>query len=157
MERVLLHFIHSPADRDFSFIIGAASLKEALALYTNQPKYQRLVIEFEFGDDPDDAYSTVAYEKGANLILHLERTLGGLDVFLPYIKDYVSTFMGKSIITDQWKDHLYGYYEKHGGAEMIKKLDSIDWDVGGSLSLRLVLISIVRHGFMERDYRCPLT
>ncbi|KAF8899673.1 peptidase family M1-domain-containing protein [Mucidula mucida] len=138
MERVLLHFIHSPADRDFSFIIGAASLKEALALYTNQPKYQRLVIEFEFGDDPDDAYSTVAYEKGANLILHLERTLGGLDVFLPYIKDYVSTFMGKSIITDQWKDHLYGYYEKHGGAEMIKKLDSIDWDAwfhGEGLSL----------------------
>jgi len=70
------------------------------------PKYQRLVIEFDKGEDPDDAYSSVAYEKGSNLLLHLgeyrrtsvkdgfrsndvilycpgtERTLGGLDVFL---------------------------------------------------------------------------
>lgn len=60
----------------------------------------------------------------------LERTIGGLDVFLPYIRDYVETFSGKSITTPQWKDHLYTYFQKHGGEEKINALDSINWDVG---------------------------
>ncbi|KAG6885025.1 hypothetical protein C0993_006441 [Termitomyces sp. T159_Od127] len=34
----------------------------------------------------------------------------------------------KNITTEQWKKHLYGYWEKHGGAEKIQILDSIDWD-----------------------------
>ena len=97
--------------------------------YEDNPKYQRLVIDFETGEDPDDAYSTIPYEKGANFILHLERMLGGLDVFLPYIYDYVSTFMGKSITTEQWKAHLYAYFREHGGEEKIKALDSVKWDV----------------------------
>ncbi|GAW02760.1 leukotriene-a4 partial [Lentinula edodes] len=127
IERLLLQVIHSPAERGFSFIIGNKALKDDLEMYVDRPKYQRLVIEFEKGEDPDDAYSRIPYDKGANLILHLERTLGGLDVFLPYVRDYVSTFMGKSITTQQWKSHLYGYYERNGGAEKIKALDSIDW------------------------------
>jgi len=93
-----------------------------------RPKYQRLVIDFEPGEDPDEAYSSVPYEKGANLLLHLERTIGGLDVFLPYIRDYVETFSGKSITTQQWKDHLYAYFQRQGGEEKVKALDSINWD-----------------------------
>ena len=58
-----------------------------------------------------------------------ERTLGGLDVFLKYINDYVNAFMGKSITTWQWKDHLYEYFKKTYGDEKVKVLDSIDWDV----------------------------
>lgn len=57
-----------------------------------------------------------------------ERTLGGLDVFLPYVKDYVETFIGKSITTAQWKDHLYAYWQKNGDPEKIKALDSVDWN-----------------------------
>ena len=51
-----------------------------------------------------------------------------MDVFLPYIHNYVETFTGKSITTEIWKAHLYAYYEKHGGAEKIKALDSVDWE-----------------------------
>src|SRR5580765_3813834 len=56
-----------------------------------------------------------------------ERQLGGLDTFLPYVKDYVETFTGKSITTMQWKAHLYAYWTIHGGEEKIKVLDQIDW------------------------------
>ena len=62
----------------------------------------------------------------------LERTIGGLDVFLPYIRNYVETFSGKSITTQQWKDHLYGYFQEHGGEEKVRALDTIDWNVGMS-------------------------
>ena len=52
-------------------MIGYKALQDDLKVYINRPKYQRLVIDFEVGEDPDDAYSTIPYEKGANLILYL--------------------------------------------------------------------------------------
>jgi leukotriene-A4 hydrolase len=50
---------------------------------------------------------------------------------LPYIKNYVNTFMGKSITTEQWRKHLYDYFEQHGGEEKIQALNSIDFKVEG--------------------------
>lgn len=38
---------------------------------------------------------------------YTEHTLGGLDVFLPYVYDYAATYLGKSITTAEWKSHLY--------------------------------------------------
>lgn len=72
MERLLLQVLHnSPAARGFSYVIGAKSLTDALKQYTDKPRFQRLVIDYEVGEDPDDAYSEVPYEKGSNFILHL--------------------------------------------------------------------------------------
>lgn len=71
MERLLQQNLHSPAHRGFQFIIGSKALKDALKEFEDKPKYQRLVPEFELGEDPDDVYSSIPYEKGANLILHL--------------------------------------------------------------------------------------
>ena len=71
MERLLQGKLHSPAQRGFSYVIGYKDLEDALQGYKDRPKYQRLVIDFERGEDPDDAYSSVPYEKGANFLLHL--------------------------------------------------------------------------------------
>ncbi|KAK2459750.1 hypothetical protein APHAL10511_008182 [Amanita phalloides] len=128
IERVLMQFLHSPAHRGFSYLIGSKGLYDSLRRYNDQPKYQRLVIEFEKGEDPDDAYSDIPYEKGANFLLYLEQQVGGLDVFLPYVRDYVNTFMGKSITTDQWKAHLYKYFTENGGDEKVRILDKVDWN-----------------------------
>lgn len=128
IERILLQTIHSPAHRGFSYAMGYKALTDSLKQYESKPKYQRLVIDFDVGEDPDDAYSQVPYEKGSNFLLHLERVLGGLDVFLPYVRNYVETFMGRSITTDMWKAHLYEYWAKYGGEEKIKALNSVDWN-----------------------------
>ncbi|KIY43185.1 hypothetical protein FISHEDRAFT_78691 [Fistulina hepatica ATCC 64428] len=129
MERLLLQFIHTPADRGFSYLIGSKALKDALLMYEDQPKYQRLVLSFEIGEDPDAAYSNVPYEKGSNFIYHIEeQTVGGLDAFLPYVRDYVSTFMGQSITTDQWKNHLFNFYTAFEGGSKIPLLNTINWD-----------------------------
>jgi len=143
MERVLQRVLHSEGDRGFSFLIGRKALTEALEQYRDRPKYQRLVIEFEKGEDPDDAYSSIPYEKGSNFILHLERTLGGLDAFLPYVRDYVKTFTGRSITTEQWRDHLYQYFAAHGGAEKTSALNLIDfqaWFEGEGLVLPVNMV-----------------
>ncbi|CAE6490640.1 unnamed protein product [Rhizoctonia solani] len=126
-ERLLLRALHGPAARDFSYIIGEKALIDALERYQDQPKYQRLVIDYAYGEDPDDAYSPIPYEKGSNFLLYLERLLGGLDIFLPYARDYINTFRGQSIRTDDWKAHLFDYFEKHGGEDKLKLLNSVDW------------------------------
>ena len=70
---MLIEQLHSPADRGFSYLIGWKSLQDDLKEFAEKgkPRYQRMVIYFEHGEDPDDAYSKVPYEKGANLLLHL--------------------------------------------------------------------------------------
>jgi leukotriene-A4 hydrolase len=75
IERVLLQVLYSPAERGFSFVIGSKALNDSLKKYEDRPKYQRLAISFEKGEDPDDAYSSIPYEKGANFILHLGEQL----------------------------------------------------------------------------------
>ena len=71
MERVLQQILHGPAERSFSYVIGNKALLNGLEQYADKPKYQRLLIDFEPGEDPDEAYSSVPYQKGANLLLYL--------------------------------------------------------------------------------------
>ncbi|KAI0685548.1 hypothetical protein BC835DRAFT_1289940 [Cytidiella melzeri] len=137
IERVLQGKLHSSAERGFAFVIGYKDLQDDLKKYEDRPKYQRLVLDLEVGEDPDDAYSDVPYEKGSNFLLYLEQILGGQDVFLPYIYDYVNTFTGKSITTQQWKDHLFGYYQKRDESklEALKTVDFDAWLYGEGLTL----------------------
>ena len=90
----------------------------------------------------DEGYSQVAYEKastselmmprpdnqGSNFLLLIERTVGGVDNFIPYMRDYVKTFNGSSITTDQWRSHLFHYFGKVDGGRHVKELAKIDWD-----------------------------
>ena len=72
---MLLQVLHSPEERGLSFVIGSKALNDSLKQYEAKPKYQRLCISFEKGEDPDDAFSSIPYEKGANFILHLGEPL----------------------------------------------------------------------------------
>lgn len=132
LERVLIGRAQGEPARGFSYIIGQKSLKDSLIGYekAGQRRYQRLVVPFTAGEDPDDAFSTVPYDKGSNLLLHLERTVGGLDVFLPYAKGYFETFAGKSISTDEWRAHLFEFFGKHKDAStIVPKLEKqVDWE-----------------------------
>ena len=82
--------------------------------------------EFRDGEDPDDAFSSIPYDKGANFLLYLERVVGGLDVFAPYIQAYFTTFQGRSISTEEWKAHLLAYFATHPTAS--QALQTVDWD-----------------------------
>lgn len=71
IERVLQQKLHSSSERGFAYVIGAKALFDDLERFKENPKYQQLVITFEDNEDPDEAYSSVPYEKGANFIYHL--------------------------------------------------------------------------------------
>lgn len=81
IELMLQEKIHSPAHRGFSFLIGYKALQDDLKQYEERPKYQRLIIDFEIGEDPDNGISSVPYEKGAYLLLHLGERLSNAKLF----------------------------------------------------------------------------
>ncbi|EGF98245.1 uncharacterized protein MELLADRAFT_96062 [Melampsora larici-populina 98AG31] len=127
LERLILRELHGDPERSFSYIIGKKALNDALREFKDQPRFQQLEIEYEFGEDPDLAFSTVPYDKGANFLLYLEQVVGGLKVFLPYVGAYVRAFKGKSLDTKMWKAHLLGYFSENDPVALAK-LESVDWE-----------------------------
>lgn len=85
------------------------------------------------------ANACIRVHRGSNFLLHIERQVGGLDVFRPYIKAYIKKFAGNVVTTEQWRAHLYEFFGKaENGKELVKKLDEIKWDeVSGLHSCRV--------------------
>jgi leukotriene-A4 hydrolase len=127
LERRIVGALHGEKMRQFHFIMGWNDLIESVEVL---PKfeYSKLVQDLQKGAiDPDDVFSSVPYEKGANFIYHLETKLGGVDEFDPFVKFYFTKFSKQSIDTYQFVDSLYEFYGKDG--EKVGILDSIDWEL----------------------------
>ncbi|KAH3687439.1 hypothetical protein WICPIJ_001549 [Wickerhamomyces pijperi] len=126
LERRIIASLHPEPEkaRGFEFLMGWNDLVNSIDAL---PKfeYSRLIQDLKQGEiDPDDTFSSVPYEKGANFIYHLETQLGGLVEFDPYIKFYFSKFSKQSIDSYQFIDSLYEFFPtKHA------VLDSIDWEL----------------------------
>lgn len=81
-ERLIAHELRGEPARSFEFIVGNKGLTDELAKHADHPMFQRLHIDYQFGDDPDAAYGSIPYDKGAQFLLYLERTVGGLKYWL---------------------------------------------------------------------------
>ncbi|KAI8419933.1 hypothetical protein MSG28_008551 [Choristoneura fumiferana] len=81
----------------------------------------RLVVELK-GVHPDDAFSTVPYEKGSLFLRYLEDLLGGPEVFDDFLRSYLNKFARKSLDTDQFKAYLLDYFKDND------KLKAVDWN-----------------------------
>ncbi|KAK6204883.1 leukotriene A-4 hydrolase 2 [Scheffersomyces amazonensis] len=117
-------FVYGEAVRQFNAIIGWSDLENNLkSMGDNVETYSTLIQDLKQGQDPDDSFSSVPYEKGFNLLFHIEQKLGGKKVFDKFIPYYFKKFRYGSLDTYQFIDTLYGFFEdKH------EILDSIDWN-----------------------------
>ncbi|KAI9025948.1 peptidase family M1-domain-containing protein [Phycomyces nitens] len=129
VERKIAQRLHGEPERQFSAIIGWKALKESVELFGEDSPATILKPDLSSGIDPDDYFSSIPYEKGFNLLYHLEKVLGGPAVFEPYMKAHVVRFASKSITTEDWKAHLYEYMKEHHGQEAVDKLDAVDLDM----------------------------
>lgn len=114
---------YGEAMRQFSAILGWCDLDTRINGMGETSKYTTLVQELQNGQDPDDAFSTVPYEKGFNLLLLIEKTVGGKKVFDKFIPHYFKKFRYQSLDTYQFMDTLYAFF-----SDKTAELDSIDWD-----------------------------
>lgn len=110
-------------------LYGGGSLhatEDAVALYHDQPEFTQLVIDLK-GKDPDDAFSTIPYEKGYHFLYYLERTVGK-DKFDKFIPHYFTKWSGKSLDSYEFKDTFNNFFSNLEGTDLKAQLGSIDWD-----------------------------
>ena len=96
--------------RQFECIDGWRDLSETVhKVFGCDNQLTQLVTDLK-QTDPDDAFSSIPYEKGHMLLYYLEEILGGVDVFNKYLRAYIERFKGKSLNTNEWKSFLYEYF-----------------------------------------------
>ncbi|KAF2850462.1 leukotriene A-4 hydrol [Plenodomus tracheiphilus IPT5] len=124
LERRIAAYLHGEAHRHFSAIIGWKALEESIKQFGEDHEYTKLVTDLK-GKDPDDAFSSIPYEKGFHALYAFELLLGKekWDTFIPH---YFDTFKFKSVDSYDFKSCLIDFFAKD--SEASKKLNDFDWD-----------------------------
>ncbi len=99
-ERRILEAIHGPEAAVLGWAIGQKALDESVARFGAQSPLTRLKTELK-GVDPDDAFSSIPYEKGARLVALLEKTAGRVR-FDGFLRAYVEKFRFTSITSEEF-------------------------------------------------------
>ncbi len=103
-ERRILEALEGRASADLHAAAGLHDLRVALERFASRPELTRLRNDLR-GIDPDEAYSTVPYEKGYLLLRKLEETAGRA-AWDDFLRAYLRAFRFQSIVTQQFLDFL---------------------------------------------------
>lgn len=95
IERKILQKLHGEDARQFHAILGWKALQESIEHFGQQNPLTCLVPNLK-DTDPDDAFSSVPYEKGFNLLYYLE-TLLGANTFETFMRSYYQNFTHQSV------------------------------------------------------------
>ncbi|KAJ9199973.1 hypothetical protein DTO164E3_4430 [Paecilomyces variotii] len=124
LERRILAALHGEKYRHFSSIIGWKALTDSVNHFGSDHEFTKLVVDLK-GKDPDDAFSSIPYEKGFNFLFHLENLVGKpkFDKFIPH---YFTLFKEKSVDSYEFKATILEFFAND--AEASKLLNDLDWD-----------------------------
>ncbi|KAF3915355.1 Laeverin [Arthrobotrys entomopaga] len=125
LERRIGAAIHGEKFFDFASIIGWKSLEESVDGYGPDHEFTKLVPNL-VDQDPDDAFSSIPYDKGFTFLRKLDKTVGRekWDKFIPH---YFKTFRGKSLTSKQFKETLLAFFQ-HDKEAHDALTSKIDWD-----------------------------
>jgi leukotriene-A4 hydrolase len=107
---------------DFAAIAGWADLADSVALLPDE--HTKLVPALGDGD-PDDAFSSVPYEKGFNLLYALERVVGE-GKFAGFVRAYFDRFKFSTVTTRDFVEYLELHFEDDGVA--LAGIKEFDWE-----------------------------
>ncbi|KAI2778379.1 peptidase family M1-domain-containing protein [Daldinia loculata] len=126
LERRIGAAVHGEPQFDFSAIIGWKALEDSVALFGPDHEFTKLIINHK-GVDPEDAFSTIPYEKGFHFLYYLDRLVGRehFDKFIPH---YFKTWANKSLDSFEFKKTFLDFFESYGNSEIKEKIASIPWD-----------------------------
>ncbi|KAK6080413.1 leukotriene A-4 hydrolase/aminopeptidase [Seiridium cupressi] len=132
LERRIGAAIHGAPQFDFSAIIGwkalanCASKEDTVKLFGADHEYTKLIISHK-GVDPEDAFSTVPYEKGFHFLWYLDKLVGRehFDKFIPH---YFKTWARKSLDSFEFKQTFLDFFNSYGNNEIKEKIAQIPWE-----------------------------
>ena len=127
LERRIIAAIYGEPYRSFSAVIGWKALAESVNRFGDQHEFTKLVIDLK-GQDPDEAFSSVPYEKGFVFLYFLEN-LVGKELFDRFISRYFSTFARRSLDSFEFRNCIVGFFASVDGtaAEKVRKVDWNAW------------------------------
>ena len=99
-ERKILRTLHGDDAAALGWAMGQKALEDSLERFAHEPNLTVLRLHLT-GIDPDDAFSSIPYEKGARLVAALEREVGE-DRFHRFLREYMDAFRFTSITTEQF-------------------------------------------------------
>jgi len=103
-ERRILEALHGRDSAELHAAAGLHDLHTALERFAAHPELTCLRTDLR-GIDPDEAYSSVPYEKGSLLLRKLEET-AGRPVWDEFLRAYLGAFRFQSITTQEFLDFL---------------------------------------------------
>jgi len=124
-ERRIAGNMYGEKVRHLKSIVGYKQLQRSVEQFGADSPLTALVPKLD-GVDPDDAFSSVPYEKGFALLYYLETVVGGVDKFEKFLHSYINTFRYQSITTEDFKQHFLKFFTPLVDASVLNK---IEWDV----------------------------
>uniref|UniRef100_A0A3Q4N1E0 Leukotriene A4 hydrolase n=1 Tax=Neolamprologus brichardi TaxID=32507 RepID=A0A3Q4N1E0_NEOBR len=142
LERMIGRCLESEQFRQFKAIGGWKDLQDSVNTFGANNPLTNLVPSLQ-DVSPDDAFSSVPYEKGFALLYYLEEQLGGPEVFMGFVKSYIQRFAYSSVTTEEWKNYLFAYFKDKVRNNWTLRQSYSDWREGTSAWQVLVRGQIV--------------
>ena len=126
LERRLQAALHGESHRDFSAIIGWKNLQDSVKQFGDGHEFTKLIPDLK-GKDPDDAFSSIPYEKGYNFLSYLESQVG-MEKWNAFIPHYFTQFARRSLDSYDFKAYLLAYFDSDPNASAaLRKVDFDAW------------------------------
>ncbi|KAL8831822.1 MAG: hypothetical protein Q9191_000646 [Dirinaria sp. TL-2023a] len=124
LQRRIEAAIHGDPARDFSAIVGWKALSDSIHEFGEDHEFTKMIPDLK-GKDPDDAFSTVPYEKGFTFLYHLEKGIGKekWDKFIPH---YFTKFAHCSLDSYEFKSTVLAFFSSDPTANTF--LTTLDWE-----------------------------
>ena len=114
-----------PAMFDFCALSGLQHLHDDLAHFGHDNALTALNPKLE-GIDPDDAFSSVPYEKGFNFLVHLSTKVGAAG-WADFVKAYIGRFKFTTLTSADFRSFFDEWSAAHGHADAAATVDWGAW------------------------------
>ena len=127
MERKLDSALLGEDMENLEAIVGNNELIADIKLLGEDSEYTKLSPDYG-GNDPDDGFSTVPYEKGYQFLIFIEKLIGK-DNFKETMQRYIKKYKNQSVDYTSFKEVLESLIrEKYKKKQAKKLIGEIDWD-----------------------------
>ena len=128
IERKILGKMYGESRFSFEALEGRHSMKNSVDAYGCEHCFTQLVPALD-GIDPDDAFSSIPYEKGFNFLNYLQEAVGGAKFFDPWLKQWVSDQAYKSVTTNDFISHFVSFFAHADVGPQVDRsiFETFDW------------------------------